>query len=199
MTAAVGETSIPIHELEIERKDEKESDALWHVFERAASFKESLGDVNLLGIVSVNWREVPCVLGLAIAVSNFVTSFIFTVSTPISVTLLLATASCTGIYYIRDSLNLRSLSFQINELRKINASLEEIRIKYENQGEAVETTLKELLEVEVRLLKIKAALDQTTKLLGDREVEYKALNDDHRKLYQQYESLLMQLKQNASS
>lgn len=199
MTAAVGEVGISIHEREVEREEEGSSETLWHVFEKAASFKESLGDINLFGIVSVNWREIPCVLGLAIAVSNFVTSFIFTVSTPISVTLLLAMASCTGIYYIRDSLNLRSLSFQINELKKINASLEEIRIKYENQGEAVETTLKELLEVEVRLLKIKAALDQTTKLLGDREAEYKVLNDDHRKLYQQYEALLMQLKQNASS
>lgn len=162
------------------------TDLFWRFLGKAQAYKETLGDVNLFGMAKVNWREIPCIVGLAYAVSNFVISFIFTVSTPTSVSLLLALSSSAGIYYIRDSLNLRSLAFQIQQLKEINAKLEEIRVKYEHQGQTVQASLNDLLILEGRLAQI-------NRLLNEREDEYRALNEEHRQLYEKYLSLYRDL------
>jgi len=158
------------------------------IFERVNAMKDSLGDVSLLGIISVNWRELPCVMGLAIAAYHCFKAIFFW-SLPPLIPVALGTVSAIGMYYIRDALSLRSLNYQINQLRITIADLEVVRLKYLEQGESVEITLKELTAVEKRLHELNGALDQTTKLLSEREAEYRALNEDHRQLYLKYEAL----------
>ncbi|HNA61795.1 MAG TPA: hypothetical protein PKW79_01810 [Rhabdochlamydiaceae bacterium] len=158
------------------------------IFERVNAMKDSLGDVSLLGIISVNWRELPCVMGLAIAAYHCFKAIFFW-SLPPLMPIALGTVSAIGMYYIRDALSLRSLNYQINQLRITIADLEVVRLKYLEQGESVEITLKELTAVEKRLHELNVALDQTTKLLSKIEVEYRALNEDHRQLYLKYEAL----------
>lgn len=158
------------------------------IFERVNAMKDSLGDVSLLGIISVNWRELPCVMGLAIAAYHCFKAIFFW-SLPPLMPIALGAVSTIGMYYIRDALSLRSLNYQINQLRITIADLEVVRLKYLEQGESVEITLKELTAVEKRLHQLNGALDQTTKLLSEREAEYRALNEDHRQLYLKYEAL----------
>ncbi len=185
--SAVGENaSIP------EEIQENETSSLWSAWgllSQAAAYRHSMGNIRLPGGITINWREVPCVLCLAIAVGRCAISVLF-LSIPSTTTLLLTLSSATGIYHIRESMGLRSLGTQIYQLQLTISQLEQLRMKYEVQGASVECTLKELAELEIRFLEIKAALEQTAQLLGEREAEHKALNDDLRALYEKYAALL---------
>jgi hypothetical protein len=192
MVTAIGEANFTREEkLEEEETRYSVTGIALTIFERVSAMKDALGDVSLLGIVSVNWREIPCVMGLAVAAYHCFKAIFFWTLPPL-VPITLGIVSAVGMYYIRDALSLRSLNYQINQLRITIADLEALRVKYLEQGQSVEITLNELTIVEKRLHELNGALAQSTKLLSEREAEYRALNDDHRQLYLRYEALLAQ-------